>query len=110
MNAPKGTLASWLVMSQDRKLVVAYVAQTNSNSQDDANARLIAAAPEMLKALRYFAHLGIETCSRCGGDGKASQVNEACAQCGGTGKDTHNPDPGEIERARALLARLEGEK
>lgn len=51
MAAPKGNLTAWAIESAMQH-PVAWVAQTLADNRiDDANARLIAAAPELLAAL-----------------------------------------------------------
>jgi len=84
---------------------------TGIGGEHDANARLIAAAPELLEACRALARLGIEKCPRCEGTGIREKlaVNEACGQCGGTGEETFNPHPDDIRAARSVVAQAEGQ-
>lgn len=78
--------------------------------QQDANARLIAAAPAMFGALEAFACLEIWPCVRCDGTGKQpGNPKYACTNCGGTGEMVNLPMPQDIRAARALLARAKGE-
>jgi hypothetical protein len=49
--SPKGTLAGWRIASND-DCTVAFVVERLNNDAADSNARLIAAAPELLEALK----------------------------------------------------------
>jgi hypothetical protein len=84
------------------------VDESFESEEQKANARLIAAAPELLEALKPFSKLGIETCDKCGGDGKHGVTNQACTQCGGVGEVVVGfPHPDDIIQARAAIAKAE---
>jgi len=67
-----------------------------------ANARLIAAAPQMLEALQDFQ---VVTCEDCEGTGAfgPSRPDDACDYCGGTGLVIRGGDPHAV---RAVLSEV----
>lgn len=66
-----------------------------------ANASLIAAAPELLEALKAFARAIISGCDFCADTGK--RKDEACHHCGGRGRIVSSDiDPSDVEIARMM--------
>lgn len=67
-----------------------------------ADARLIAAAPDLLKALKDFE---IRVCHGCEGSGhEPERCGDACHRCGGAGETIHGGWPADV---RAAIAKAE---
>lgn len=70
-----------------------------------ANARLIAAAPELLEALQMFT-ASVHTCDYCDGSGTDESGNDTCHACHGFGLETSGDTLEAYHEARAAIAKV----
>jgi hypothetical protein len=93
------------IVNPDGYSVVHLSALLNSTAATDleANARLIAAAPDMYEALLEFE---ISQCPRCDGTGQDSEDKKsACTRCAGSGEILHGGWPAHVRAAIKKAAR-----
>lgn len=74
----------------------------------EANARLIAAAPDLLAACEYMANQTVE-CEQCNGGGNTPGTVDACHYCGGYGERLGNDCMDALAAIRAAIAKARGE-
>lgn len=98
--------AGWTVSSGNS---IASVPPQRGEGEAEANARLIAAAPELLEIVLAVESMARE-CESCEGSGHqpgCTADDEACHNCGGLG-EVIDAAGGEIPAMRAAIAKAKG--